>query len=146
MPDEIIIFLGINDWSFGAKHGDIYDHPDDNEYFGTAYRYMLSRLKYNYPNARIWCCTLCRTYMSANPAFIFPENLNGNDINYYNNTITSVANDMDCNIIDLYSYNIPYDTIDGTHPNRAGMSTIAQLVIRELKESLSKCNNIIKFF
>lgn len=132
MPDDIIIFLGVNDWSFAAKHGDIDSNPDDNEYFGTAYRLMLSRIKFNYPKSHIWCCTLCSTYMSDNQNFVFPEILNGNDINYYNYTISKVAHDMGCNVIDLYSYNIPYDTIDGTHPNKRGMKTIADLVINEI--------------
>ena len=129
MPDEIIVFLGVNDWCFGAKQGDVID---DKEYFETAYRYMLSRLKYNYPKARIWCCTICSTYMSCNSSFVFPEVFQGNDINYYNGVITKVATQMDVNVVDLYSYHIPYDTIDGTHPNKNGMSTIAQLVIKEM--------------
>lgn len=149
MPDDIIIFLGVNDWSFAAKHGDIDDHPDDNEYFGTAYRLMLSRIKFNYPKSRIWCCTLCSTYMSDNQNFEFPEVLNGNDINYYNYTISKVAHDMGCNVIDLYSYNTPYDTIDGTHPNKSGMNTIADLVVREMIKNDNyyldeKCDEEIK--
>ena len=32
-------------------------------------------------------------------------------------------------LVDLYKYNTPYDTIDGTHPNTNGMKTLAELII-----------------
>ena len=34
--------------------------------------------------------------------------------------------------IDLYKYAVPYDSIDGTHPNKGGMSTLADLILREM--------------
>ena len=135
MPDVIIVYLGTNDWANGV--------PFENETlegvwqqyngdFCRAYTTMLRKLKANYPNSDIWCCTLCATFMSSNPSFDFPCVYNGNDINEYNRIIETVAKQYDCKIIDLFSYHIPYDSIDGSHPNANGMNTLATLMIRSI--------------
>lgn len=131
MPDVIIVYLGTNDWTFGARRNDeTHLLVDEMEYFESAYDKMLKKLKSNYPKAEIWCCTLCPTKMSGNPSFSFPENYNGNDVNYYNNAIRNIVQKNNCKLIDLYSYQLPYDSIDGSHPNVDGMNTLASLIIR----------------
>uniref|UniRef100_UPI0040559D73 hypothetical protein n=1 Tax=Agathobacter sp. TaxID=2021311 RepID=UPI0040559D73 len=35
-------------------------------------------------------------------------------------------------MIDLFSYNRAYDTIDGSHPTEGGMCTLANIMIREM--------------
>lgn len=135
MPDIIIVYLGTNDWANGvpfeneALEGVWQQYNGD---FCRAYTTMLRKLKANYPNAEIWCCTLCATFMSSNPSFDFPCVYNGNDINEYNRIIETVAKQYDCKIIDLFSYHIPYDSIDGSHPNTNGMNTLATLMIRSI--------------
>ena len=93
---------------------------------------MLKKLKHNYPAAQIFCCTLCAAYMSQNPEFVFNENAGGINIKEYNAAICRAAESQNCRPIDLYKYAVPYDSIDGTHPNKGGMSTLADLILREM--------------
>lgn len=135
-PNVIIVYLGTNDWAFGARRDDetrLFCF-DDMEYFEYAYSEMLRKLKQNYPNAEIWCCTLNSTYMSANSKFVFPEIYNGNDIKKYNDIIRDCTRKNNCNLIDLYANQLPYDSIDGTHPNANGMGTLAVQIIRAMAD------------
>ena len=104
------------------------------EYFGDAYSEMLRKLKQNYPNAEIWCCTLNSTYMSSNPNFTFPETYNESYIGYYNDEIRAIAGRNGCKLIDLYSNKVSYDSIDGSHPTSQGMNTLATLIIRSMAD------------
>ncbi len=140
-PDVIIIYLGFNDWANGVALDDthIFEESLDHSYFSCAYNKMLENVTSNYPNAEIWCCTLNTTYMSTNPRFKFPYKHGGIHIEEYNRKIKQVANNYNnCEIIDLYKYNIPYDTIDGSHPNANGMNTLATLVIKEMAPNEAK--------
>lgn len=130
-PDIVIIYLGTNDWCFGAvMEKNKHKKKGNLEYFDTAYYKMLKNVKTNYPNAEIWCCTLNSTFMSNNPSFVFPEIYNGNNINDYNKIIHDIVIEQKCKLIDLYSVKIPYDSIDATHPNINGMNILAQNIIR----------------
>lgn len=133
-PDVIIVYLGTNDWAFGAKTGNetrILDE-DNNELFDEAYDSMLKKLKTNYPESEIFCCTLCETYISQRPDFKFPHKYAGTHIEEYNEIIRDVVRCNGCRLIDLYAYKMAYDSIDGSHPTNVGMSTIATMVIREM--------------
>lgn len=135
-PDVIIVYIGTNDWARGVET-EYLDYlgeeltPIGYEFYST-YSLMIEKLKKNYPNSEIWCCTLNKTFMSQKPSFVFPEKHGGIHIEEYNKIIRRIAHDMHCKLIDLYSYNIPYDTIDGSHPNTDGMNTLATLMIREI--------------
>lgn len=133
-PDVILVFLGTNDWAFGAKTGNETNIPgeDNNEIFESAYHNMLLKLIRNYPQSEIWCCTLSETIISANPDFRFPHKYAGTHIDVYNEIIRKMAWKNKCRIIDLCNYKIPYDSIDGFHPTDCGMETIARIVIREM--------------
>lgn len=133
-PDVIIVYLGTNDWGFGVKTrckkrilGE-----DEHELFDEAYDIMLHKLKTNYPNADIWCCTLCETYMSKHPDFKFPSQYGGIHIKEYNAIIRKTARRNGCRLIDLYQYKMPYDSFDGSHPTAMGMNTIATMMIRSM--------------
>lgn len=133
-PDVIIVYLGTNDWAFGANQGDetrVLD-DDENEYFSIAYDNMLRKIRNNYPDADIWCCTLSETYMSSKPSFKFPHKYAGTHIEVYNNIIRDIVFKNKCRLIDLYSFHIPYDAVDGSHPTKNGMNTIAVEVIRSV--------------
>lgn len=135
MPDVIIVYLGTNDWANGVPiefDGCTLLGHEYNDIFVSAYGNMIRKIRSNYPNAEIWCCTLCATFMSSDPSFHFPYNYNGNYINNYNQIIETVANQQNCKIIDLFSYSVPYDSIDGSHPNVNGMNTLATLMIRSI--------------
>lgn len=143
-PDVIIIYLGTNDWANGIPTLEYWKNSGDyenwlgtmllpnEECFDVAYDQMLTKLRANYPNAEIWCCTLNTTFMSSNPSFNFPYKYGGTHIEEYNQIIKDTADINNCKIIDLYSYRIPYDSIDGSHPNADGMNTLATFMIREI--------------
>lgn len=134
MPDVILVYLGTNDWAFGAKTGS--DSrilgEDSNELFNEAYDRMLKKLKTNYPESEIWCCTLCETFISACPDFKFPHKYAGTHIEEYNEIIRRVVRHHNCKLVDLYDYKMAYDSIDGSHPTNTGMNTIATMMIRSI--------------
>lgn len=145
-PDVIIVYLGTNDWGYGVspepkrmgffdKHKKIHVDgfaPPDESVFSFAYDLMIKKLRKNYPDAEICCCTLNSTYMSENPGFVFPVAHGGTHIDVYNNIIRSAANRFKCKLIDLAGYHKAYDSIDGSHPNAEGMKTLAMMMLREL--------------
>lgn len=145
-PDVIIVYMGTNDWGYGVSpepkrmgffdeqkkiHVDGFAAPDESV-FSFAYDTMLKKLRKNYPDAEICCCTLNTTYMSENPGFVFPVAHGGTHIDVYNNIIRSAANRFKCKLIDLAGYHKAYDSIDGSHPNGEGMKTLATMILREL--------------
>ena len=129
-PDVIIVYLGTNDWAFGARTGLGTRLLGDvkSELFEEAYSMMLKKIKANYPDSEVWCCTLSETFISGKPDFKFPHKYAGIHIEDFNEIIRNIANESKCKLIDLYNQNKPYDSIDGSHPNRQGMQTIAELV------------------
>ena len=138
-PDVIIVYLGTNDWANNVplwpERLSAYDMGRRLPVacvFAAAYNYMLLNLRNNYPNAEIWCCTLCETFMSNRPDFRFPHKYAGTHIEAYNDIIRKSASRNRCKLLDLYSYKIPYDSVDGTHPNFDGMNTLATMMIREI--------------
>lgn len=133
-PDAILVYLGTNDWAFGAKTGKETRFLDDeiNEIFDEAYDSMLKKIKVNYPKSEVWCCTLCETYILKRPDFKFPHKYAGTHIEEYNEIIRDAVRRNGCRLIDLYAYKTAYDSIDGSHPTNEGMNTIAIMVIREM--------------
>ena len=133
MPDVIIVFLGVNDWASGARTGDetriLGGESGD---FDIAYGLMLGKLKTNYPDSEIWCCTLTETYISKRPDFKFPHKYAGVYIEDYNDNIRRVARENECNVVDLYGNKVSYDTMDGSHPTCRGMDAIAIAIIRTM--------------
>ncbi len=135
-PDVIIVYLGTNDWAFGAKTDrDLLVSEDgDESVFDFAYDRMLKKLKKNYPSSKIWCCTLSETYISKHPNFVFPHVYAGRHMEEYNQIIRDTSARNACGLIDLYSYRTPYDSIDGTHPTKRGMETIATMIVQALMD------------
>lgn len=133
-PDVIIVYLGTNDWYYGGSpeyHGDIQILKDQS--FRYAYNNMLKKLKANYPEAEIWCCTLSVSDI-GNCAETFPFERMGVHMKEYCDIIRDVACENGCRVIDIYSYLMPYDTVDGYHPSAKGMDTLARLIIKEVTE------------
>lgn len=135
-PDVILVYLGTNDWAFGVKTGHETRVLDEgnNEFFNEAYNSMLKKLKANYPESEIWCCTLCETYISERPDFKFPHKYAGTHIEEYNEIIRNITRRNNCRLIDLHDYKMAYDSIDGSHPTNTGMNTIATMIIRSMAE------------
>lgn len=134
-PDAIIVYLGTNDWAVGVDTGNethILDEKADEEFFALAYASMLRKLRRNYPQSEIWCCTMCETCIVSRPDFIFPHRYAGIHIEEYNEIIRTTSRLNSCKLIDLYAYQKPYETLDGTHPTCKGMDIIAEIVIQEM--------------
>ena len=134
-PDVILVYLGVNDWARGVHpEADGLTVEKADTCFSLAYSLMLTRLKKNYPNAEIWCCTLPESFISGKPEFQFPETYAGISIREYNYQIANAALAAGCCVADLHSQEIPYDSLDGTHPTAAGMDTLAMLMIRQMAD------------
>lgn len=135
MPDVVIVYMGNNDWEHGVNPNNAGTENDVKSFEG-AYEIMLGKIKTAYPNAEIWCCTICTSFMSANPSYPFKYYYGGWHCEDFNKVIRKLANANDCRLIDLYSFNTPYDSIDGEHPTRSGMKTIASMVLQSVGTSL----------
>lgn len=127
-PDVIMIFMGLNDWGGGMK---LIDEGFEGELhtFPVAYSTMLEKLKSRYPSAEIWCIALPLSYKSNDRDFTAPRTRYGTHICEYNDTICGVAQAAGCKAINIYNPDLPYDTIDGYHPNISGMETIAKAIL-----------------
>lgn len=132
-PDVVMILMGINDWGCGMQL------QPNGEYqglrvFSVAYRTMLQKIKNNYPRAEIWCLTLPRSCWSAQPQVLIPAYRAGGHYGEYCNVIAQCAALEGCRLVELYDPAHPYDTVDGFHPTRAGMQTIADGVLAALEK------------
>lgn len=133
-PDVIMVYLGTNDWGAGFQlKKDFLDKEESRKIFSVAYQSMVSKLKQRYSKAEIWCFTLTTSYCSKNSEFEFPKLKHGYSILDFSGVIKDVALSNGCKVIDLFNYCKPFDTIDGFHPNKNGMETIANAVIDILK-------------
>ena len=130
-PDVILVWMGWNDWAYGVSLEPGDQEPGDT-CFSLAYSLMLSRLKKNYPRAEIWCCTLPKSAMESAPDMVFPERHGGIHIWEYNHRITNAALAAGCCVADLAAQEIPFDSLDGSHPTAKGMDTLAMLMIRQM--------------
>ena len=134
MPDVIVVYLGTNDWYHGASPEcsiDIQRLKDQS--FRYAYNNMLTKLKRNYPEAEIWCCTLSISD-AGKSAEGFPFERMGVHMKVYCDIIKELAAEKGCRLIDIYSHLTPYDTVDGFHPSAKGMKALAGRVIEEAQK------------
>jgi hypothetical protein len=94
--------------------------------FNNAYSAMLKKIKLNYPEAEIWCVTLCRDDVNG-----------GNSVDIctdgFSQIISDCAEKCGCKLIDLNKY-APYDTYDLSklHPSAQGMRDISSAVLKEI--------------
>lgn len=139
MPEVIIVHLGANDWAYGVTVAYDTDDLTPRCYeFNSAYHTMIHKIMQNYPFAEVFCCTLNTTFMSSTPSFSFPYTYGGTHIEAYNDVIRQTAADYHCKLIDLYSFQQPYDTIDGSHPTREGMNTLARMMLESMTDDAGK--------
>lgn len=130
-PDVIFVYMGTNDWGCNLDVKPLHAaRENDLSVFSVAYRTMLQKLRKYYPTAEVWCFTLAVSTWKKSGSFVFPYDYNGGQhIEEYCKAIRDVAKEQGCRIIDLYSASEPYDTVDGFHPNKAGMQTLSQNVL-----------------
>ena len=129
-PDIVLIYIGCNDYIRGTKikHNNLFSH--DINYFYDAYDEMLKNIKKLFPNTKIVCGTLMKSYILDYDKFIFPENYCGIPFEEYNNTIKDLANKNNCFIADLNNQGLRYDTHDGTHPTKLGHMEMCRAWVR----------------
>ncbi|MDO5147244.1 MAG: SGNH/GDSL hydrolase family protein [Eubacteriales bacterium] len=122
-PDVILVNMGANDWGFGIP-------PTEFEY---EYRRMLQRMKKLYPEAVIYCATLAEGEKPEDEiAFFNAEGVLSRRI--YSEKICKVSGEENVRLADIAKYGRSYGTIDGIHPNKRGMKTLADLWLREMRE------------
>ncbi len=132
-PDHIIILLGTNDR--GAGFTLTSEDKSDLSVIDNAYGVMLDKIKRNYPNAEIWCCTFPKNTCSQEPFFKFPATQMGIPMENYGELIKRVALEKQCRVIDLWDNEELCDTLEGLHPNYSGMCMIAGKVIRAMEQN-----------
>ena len=123
-PDMILVAMGANDWGFRVL-------PQE---FETEYAKMLAAIKMAYPYADIWCATLPEAKPEPGDEISF-FNVDGCiSKRVYSDIIRKLAVEADVHLADLGAHPDEYSTIDGAHPDKEGMETLAELWIRELQK------------
>lgn len=131
-PDHILVYIGSNDRGRCLQlHS---EDKTDLSVLENAYGLMLDKLRSNYPQAVIWCCTFPKTTCSSEPEFVFPESQAGVPMAEYARLIRNAAAARQCRVIDLAETAELVDTIDHLHPNYDGMKAIADAVIAEMEK------------
>ena len=118
-PDVILLYLGTNDLGYGTMA----EKQDPLCCFPTAYSALLAGLRARYPQAELWCFTLCPS--DASP-------FSHADFMRYNAVIAQCAKQAGACLVDLYDPAFRYSTEDGLHPNRKGMVQIAEAALKSL--------------
>lgn len=131
-PDVIIVYLGTNDWG----HGTFRKKENELEYFPTAYKNMLSKIRKRFPDAEVWCCTINEAYLPGDPKFDFNSLKGDEDISVYNSAIKDACEEYGCRFIDIYGRKVRYTSYDGAHPNALGMKMLSRLFIEALEETV----------
>lgn len=153
-PDEILVFIGINDYGWGgpaaqaAGRGnalpamlDLSAIPeaeaslasaDAAERFGQAYSAMLARMRAAYPQAKVWCCTLCPGRIEGSARSTFAYRLRGVHLDRYNDAIRLAAESNGCCVADVRALGRDYVALEGTHPTKRGMTQFALMVLHAM--------------
>ena len=153
-PDEVLVFMGANDYGWGgaaaqaAGRGnavpaclDLADvepqmpglaDADAAERFGAAYERMLARVRRAYPQTTVRCCTLCPGRVADCDRSTFAYNLRGVPIERYNDAIRAAAARTGCAVADVAALGFDYEAVDGTHPTARGMRQLAALVLHAM--------------
>lgn len=115
IPDIILVSAGCNDWGFCVL-------PEE---FESSYQIMLHRLKSTYPHAQIWCCTLPEGKEPQGPTFFNMDDTISKRV--YSDIIRKCVQKAEVHLADIGKQQKEYETVDGVHPNKEGMRTLAEL-------------------
>ena len=110
-------------------------HSIDLDKFQRDYREMLDSLKKFHPDAQIWVGTIvvgkeCEPYYLDH----VPLKKRG-EYNAIIHQCVEEAGDR-VHLVDLSSIDGVYETVNGTHPNKKGMTTFAQAWYEAMKDSI----------
>jgi lysophospholipase L1-like esterase len=159
-PDIVICFIGIND--FGSDKNTPTGNyigldvvPSDSATgmatFSEGYALMLKKIATQYPEARIYCCTLpsvghgsvsdmytTRWFGGSFPVYNTTTHAYLAD---YNNTIRTLAHNMGAGIIEFAEcinwFNSATLLEDGLHPNIAGMKLLGDKALAKLQSDFA---------
>ena len=144
IPDVIIILGGVNDFLRVTPLGNWENQAEPgSETFRQAYAMMLEKIRANYPDADVWCCTLPVWEWDGEPDD--PETSGGQTKVDFDEAIRIIAGDFDCGVIELDHFGITRENLQlyvgdyiektgtGLHPNAAGQELIARKIIQALK-------------
>lgn len=125
-PDMILIYTGINDVAN--------DIPLDA--FQRDYTDMLQKIHRFHSGAEIWAGTLCmgQAPSSGRPYYIEPEHFQ--NIDAYNTVIRTCVKAEHAHLVDLAAHGVTYETVNGLHPNKAGMVTFADAWVDLIKQQM----------
>ena len=124
-PDIILVYAGINDVA----------HSIDLDKFQRDYREMLDSLKKFHPDAQIWVGTIV-VGKDCEPYYLDPVPLKKRgEYNAIIHQCVEEAGDR-VHLVDLSSIDGVYETVNGTHPNKKGMTTFAQAWYEAMKDSI----------
>ncbi len=149
-PDIVLVFMGINDYGWGgalaqaaSRRNAIPENLDLStieprvagmapanaaELFSNAYGRTLERIRASYPQAEVWCCTLCPGRVAGSDRSTFAYNLRGVHFDSYNNAIRNQAHAHGCRVADVRALGFDYEAVDGTHPTARGMRQLADMI------------------
>lgn len=141
-PDVIIVYIGTNDLitsscAVGSYDGTSNTIPTDVTTFREAYAIMLNKITTNYPEAKLYCCTLIPNGYDS-PI----ENMSR--YTAFNKAIREVGTAFLAEIIELSACGVNVNAIDTylgdgvLHPNAKGHSLIANQVIKTLDAGVRK--------
>ncbi len=158
-PDDILIYIGINDYGWGSAYAQICGGspnapaelvascPDKGKVAGLApegtvgnfaasYRSMLKSMHEKWPDARIWAATLLPGRVKGAAKSTSPRWFRGVCVDEYNKAIVDAATDADmCTPVDAAALGYDYEAIDGTHPTNRGMKQLAAMYIKGMEEA-----------
>lgn len=124
-PDVIFIYTGLNDAANAV--------PTD--LFQRDYEEMLSRVQKFFPEAKVWVGTLMvgDAPTGSRPYYIEPECFE--TLEDYNAVIRDCAKKFGVNVADLAELHSSYETVNGLHPNKKGMTQFAALWLEAMKKA-----------
>lgn len=139
-PDVIIVYMGTNDLvtsiPLGNNDGTRAVAEGTIENFSDAYCLILDKLAANYPEAKIFCCTIAPVgdWGTEQPFVTF---VNGQGLTYveYCETIKTIAGAKGYPVIDLQNCGIMIDNMqqfitDGVHLKPEGMLLVKEAVLK----------------
>lgn len=149
-PDVIICEIGTNDFIYGANMGSFdgsVSLPSTTATFREAYSNMLKKIQANYPDAKIYGCTVHQNlhsgYLTIKNNLQTVVNKDGIKLKELNNVIREVCGLFGAGVIDFESCGLTLANIDKNtkdtaenvhlHPKKAGHAMFADKVVQALR-------------
>ncbi len=154
-PDLVVVFMGATDSRYGGARAQAAARArqvpvrtdlsliepgvaglapvDAAERFGSAYGSMLGRVRLLCPEARVWCMTLLPGRVRGSAVPDFCHNLRGVPMRRYNDAIRRAAAAAGCDVLDVASFGLDYDSLEGTHPTALGMRQLAAMALAAMR-------------